>query len=763
MATSAERDEELDNSVGLAKHLSVQVTQLKEDEELDMRAVTLLMWKARERPELVSSVIEVLQERHSSKKLLDGVEFYLPQLVHMLVHADSLSEDMLQEFMLMVCQVSMHFSFLVFWQLMGYLEDAQPELENGKRNPNQNTDIYLRCSSLVYALERAVVYGDNSEVLELEEQFQSGEIDKANLDGQLRQLRLAHARKLVSYGKSDEAFLEGELLYKRSTRSNPFATKGWKQRRFAIKNRLLLCYRIRDGALKRAIPLYAAEIIEGKTHRTYDFYFEIREIHTGRVFKLAAPNESTRNDWIRHLRKAAEQPPLIKPSDLVDAETSVAQNERHQFFQDELRFVSSLTDISELMRDTEKNDRAGALKRACLRLGKDFDASKGLYVPLKRSTAEFEGVIDVDANHARAFSTRERVPVLLTFAVGGMGTDIATTLHAHYGEGAVQEDASLGQKIASVLMPLQRSPSSIWAEEQELTREASSMSRMNIPSITGVQRVIAKSNDDLRQEAFMMQLISFLDDTWSDLDLNLWLQPYRILPTGRTLGLIEVVEDAQSLDAIKSEYYAEEKRNVTLEEHFQRSFTMPHEVAAARRRFVESMAGYSMMCYIFGVHDRHNGNIMLRNDGRVVHIDYGFIFAMAPGKDKVAHTNFSFERAAFKLTNEMVEVMGGVEHPNWQYFKELCTRGLLAIRDEIDTLETLIEVTGYKSNLPAFNQPGGGVKRVIRELRQRLFIDLEDDEIEVKIEDMIAKAKQHRGTVLYEKFQQRTNGIRPIF
>lgn len=79
---------------------------------------------------------------------------------------------------------------------------------------------------------------------------------------------------------------------------------------------------------------------------------------------------------------------------------------------------------------------------------------------------------------------------------------------------------------------------------------------------------------------------------------------------------------------------------------------------ANRNNYTRSVAVMSMVGYILGLGDRHCSNLMLdREDGKVIHIDFGDCFEVAMFRDKFP------EKVPFRLTRMIVNAMGvsGIE------------------------------------------------------------------------------------------------------
>lgn len=136
------------------------------------------------------------------------------------------------------------------------------------------------------------------------------------------------------------------------------------------------------------------------------------------------------------------------------------------------------------------------------------------------------------------------------------------------------------------------------------------------------------------------------------------------------------------------------------------------DLVSAKYSFVASLAGYSLVCYVLQIKDRHNGNILLDKYGHMIHIDFDYFISNSPGN------NFHFEKAPFKLTEEYVELMEGRRSEYFQHFRHLMTSGIIALQKEYRKIVTLIAMMlNVNKNLPCFVSE----EKIIYELQERLF------------------------------------------
>jgi phosphatidylinositol 4-kinase len=146
-------------------------------------------------------------------------------------------------------------------------------------------------------------------------------------------------------------------------------------------------------------------------------------------------------------------------------------------------------------------------------------------------------------------------------------------------------------------------------------------------------QAIFKVGDDCRQDVLALQLIAMFKNIFTGVGLTLYLYPYRVTATAPGVrstppssyalcpiqsqcGVIDVVPDSTSRDEL-----GRAKVN-DLQGFFVSKYGGEDSVAyqKARLNFIQSMAAYSVACYILQIKDRHNGNIMIDGEGHIVHI-----------------------------------------------------------------------------------------------------------------------------------------------
>ena len=278
-----------------------------------------------------------------------------------------------------------------------------------------------------------------------------------------------------------------------------------------------------------------------------------------------------------------------------------------------------------------------------------------------------------------------------------------------------------------------------WPEFCERLRKNSCFGHFETWNLT---EVIVKGLDDLRQELLAMQFIRKIKDVFDSVHLKLFLRPYDILILSNNMGIIECIPNTHSIHSIK-------KRTPNFTSLLNFFADYYEDFLEAQKNFVESMAGYSLVCYLLNVRDRHNGNILLDNEGHIIHIDFGFFLTSSPGG------NLNFETSPFKLTTEMVEVMGGYEGEMYKYFKVLLFQGFVQLRRHYEELAVILEMMGPGENLPCMRD----FERAKREFFERFRLDLAEDQCFQVVEGLCDSSAGNWRTYRYDYFQWLTNGI----
>uniref|UniRef100_A0AAX7SET8 Phosphatidylinositol 4-kinase beta n=1 Tax=Astatotilapia calliptera TaxID=8154 RepID=A0AAX7SET8_ASTCA len=279
-----------------------------------------------------------------------------------------------------------------------------------------------------------------------------------------------------------------------------------------------------------------------------------------------------------------------------------------------------------------------------------------------------------------------------------------------------------------------------WEEKVRRIREASPYGHLHTWRLLSV---IVKCGDDLRQELLAYQVLRQLQSIWQQERVPLWIKPYKILVMSSDSGMIEPVLNAVSLHQVRKQSQLS-LLDYFLQEHG--SFTT-EAFLTAQRNFVQSCAGYSLICYLLQVKDRHNGNILLDSEGHIIHIDFGFILSSSP-------RNLGFETSAFKLTSEFVDVMGGLNGDMFNYYKMLMLQGLIAARKHMEKVLQIVEIMQQGSHLPCFHGSS-----TIRSLKDRFHMSLTEEQLQLLVEQLVDGSVRSITTKLYDSFQYVTNGI----
>jgi len=271
--------------------------------------------------------------------------------------------------------------------------------------------------------------------------------------------------------------------------------------------------------------------------------------------------------------------------------------------------------------------------------------------------------------------------------------------------------------------------------------------------------VMSKSGRQIGTEQLIYQMLVLYQNAFDDSAITVHhsnaitrqhnfkclLTPYMIVETFPNAGLAEFLPNVKSLHEIKSIprtdtlpcgsctccFHGEccPGNGITISEYFLNVYGKDpeHHPAAhnnALLNFVRSLAPNLVTQYLLAIKDRHNGNIMLHSDGRIIQVDFAFSLGSKPGGNR------NPEQLCY-VTPEFLDMMDGyltVEDGSRveciAYFKWLLWRCFLGARSNRKFMENWLALsltTGITDD-----RDDEAVEHVLRDFRQRHWLELED-------------------------------------
>uniref|UniRef100_A0A8L8K2Q3 Phosphatidylinositol 3-kinase catalytic subunit type 3 n=1 Tax=Heligmosomoides polygyrus TaxID=6339 RepID=A0A8L8K2Q3_HELPZ len=249
--------------------------------------------------------------------------------------------------------------------------------------------------------------------------------------------------------------------------------------------------------------------------------------------------------------------------------------------------------------------------------------------------------------------------------------------------------------------------------------------RLTFRTITGTDTnkeytLIFKQGDDLRQDQLVIQMFRLMDSLFKKDQLDLKLTPYAVLSTGVNEGFVQFVK-AKPLREIINTYkrYNTDSIKEAMKEarpDANGPFGIEGEVV---ENYVRSLAGYCVMCYVLGVGDRHLDNLLLCENGRLFHVDFGFIL----GRDTKPLP------PPMKLTNEMLQAMGGIKSDQFRHFCMHCDSAYRILRRHANVILNLFSLM-LDAGIHNISEERD---KAVFKVEERLRLDLSDEAASVHI------------------------------
>ena len=234
-------------------------------------------------------------------------------------------------------------------------------------------------------------------------------------------------------------------------------------------------------------------------------------------------------------------------------------------------------------------------------------------------------------------------------------------------------------------------------------------------------RVQVKKINDSRQENFIVQILKIIDSLWLKNNLDLKLVTYKVIPIELDLAFMEYIYSTDFYNINKSPGMGGTSDREIIIKHLRcttsEDSSSSNELTFNEKtdHFIKSLAAYCVITCVLGVANRITKNLLIKNNGIFLHIDFDRIL----GNFKRT-LGIKTERTKFLLTPEMANVY--IFQQRELEFKKMCVKAFNILRHNASRLINLFFIMS-SCGMTGFV----GIKD-IEYMKEMLVLDTPNDE-----------------------------------
>lgn len=255
--------------------------------------------------------------------------------------------------------------------------------------------------------------------------------------------------------------------------------------------------------------------------------------------------------------------------------------------------------------------------------------------------------------------------------------------------------------------------------EMERLKSASKPLKMSLYTDKGTVDILYKT-EDVRKDRMTMATAYWIEKTTEG---KVEFTRYAVMPVKANAGIIEMVKGATTLYDIKH------KHGTTLQ-NFILDRNSDLTVVALRERFIKSVAAACVLSYVLGVGDRHLENMLVTDDGKLIHVDFFYLLGDDPKHVKTE----------MRITPDMLDALGGRGSQTFTEFQELCSDVYTILRSKSSFWYSLLMYLADAS--PRIGLFGGNRFRIQQHVLERLCPGELDNEACMQIVEIVKRSSQ---------------------